>query len=85
MATRVTVVDGSTRTGVYADDGSINVVIRDGSTRIGVYHPCGAFNVVVNTDKKISHASGAYNAEDLGGGYYAFGMWRSTAHGSGGG
>jgi len=38
-----TVVDGLTRTGLYAPDGSFNVVESDGSAWVGVYHPCGAY------------------------------------------
>lgn len=87
MATKVTVVNGSTRTGVYAKDGSINVVIRNGSTRTGIYHPCGAFNIVVVSDlsKGLYHPSGAYNAVLLPSGQYRFGMWSGTGLGTGGG
>lgn len=40
----VTEVDGNTYTGVYAADGSYNVVVDDLS-HFGVMHPCGAYRV----------------------------------------
>ena len=40
----VTQVDGSTYTGVYAADGSYNVVVDDVSN-FGVMHPCGAYRI----------------------------------------
>jgi hypothetical protein len=44
----VTVVDGTTRVGLFAADGSINVVLSDGVTlNKNVYHPCGALNVTL--------------------------------------
>ncbi len=53
MATRhpsgsvnVTVVDGTTFTGIYAPDGSLNVIVSTG-TYLGLYHPCGAVQVTV--------------------------------------
>ncbi len=42
----VTVVSGSTRTGLVKADGSFNVVASANDTPIGVYHPSGALNVV---------------------------------------
>ena len=41
---RVTVVDGLTRVGTYAADGSWNVIEAPGpaTTKVGVYHSCGA-------------------------------------------
>lgn len=45
----VSVVDGSTYTGVQAPDGSYNVFHVDGSVYTGLYAPCGAFNVFVST------------------------------------
>jgi uncharacterized repeat protein (TIGR01451 family) len=44
----VTVVDGTTITGVYAPGGSMNVYLVDGTTLTGLYHPCGAYNVYVS-------------------------------------
>lgn len=46
---RVTVVDGTVRTGLYAADGSWNVVLSDGVGFAGVYHPCGGYWVTVLT------------------------------------
>jgi hypothetical protein len=50
---RVTVVDGSTPTGIQASDGSWNVVLNDGSAR-GIYHACGGLNAIVVTEKPSS-------------------------------
>jgi hypothetical protein len=44
----VTVVDGTTITGVYAPDGSMNVHTVDGTELTGLYHPCGAYNVYIS-------------------------------------
>lgn len=38
----ITIVDGTTLTGLIAPDGSINVVASDGSANVGITHPCGA-------------------------------------------
>lgn len=48
---RATVVDGTTRTGIYAEDGSNNVVVAEDATLKGIYHPCGAFNVTSTSDE----------------------------------
>ena len=48
----VTVVDGTTITGLYAADGSWNVVQDDAS---GAMHPCGALNVTVATGTDPVH------------------------------
>lgn len=40
----VTQVNGSTWTGLYASDGSINVVVDD-AAHYGVFHPCGAYRL----------------------------------------
>jgi hypothetical protein len=40
----VTVVDGTSRTGLIAADGSRYIVMSDGSAPVGVHHPCGAWN-----------------------------------------
>lgn len=40
----VTVVDGTSRTGLIAPDGSRYIVMSDGSAPIGVHHRCGAWN-----------------------------------------
>jgi hypothetical protein len=41
---RVTIVDGATRTGLIAPDGSRYLVMSDGSAPIGVHNACGAWN-----------------------------------------
>lgn len=51
---RVTVVTGSSFTGIQAPDGSINVVINDGTQRLGRQHPCGAVNAVILTSPSLS-------------------------------
>jgi len=38
----VTIVDGTTLTGLIAPDGSRYAVVSDGSAFVGVTHPCGA-------------------------------------------
>lgn len=53
----LTVVNGSTYTGRYAPDGSLNVVTNNGSTYTGMYHPCGAFNAVINETTNPAHSS----------------------------
>lgn len=45
----VTVVDGSTYTGLYAADQSLNVIKSSGSSFVGAFHPCGAQYVTTNT------------------------------------
>ena len=45
---RVTVVDGTTRTGNQAPDGSTYVVVSPGSSYVGATHPCGAWWVTVS-------------------------------------
>jgi hypothetical protein len=54
----VSVVDGSTRTGLQAADGSYNVIASPGSSYVGLYHPCGAYYVTPVTDNTFrpSHA-----------------------------
>ena len=48
----VTVVDGTSRTGLLALNGSLNVVVATPGTPCGAYHSCGALNVI--------HAEAAY-------------------------
>lgn len=46
----LTVVDGSTYVGVYAADGSINVVDQTSSSDyVGMINPCGAYNVTLDS------------------------------------
>jgi len=42
----ITIVDGNTRTGATAPDGSVYVVETDGNTLTGATHRCGAWYVV---------------------------------------
>ena len=60
---KITVVNGATRTGVYAPDGSINVVNAP-ATIVGAMHPCGAWWVKKVTGPSIVNrraATGALN------------------------
>lgn len=78
MATRVTVVDGTTLVGIHGPNDSINVVVHTNPTPpLGVYHPCGAFNVVLSGAQEVYHTSGAFNATDLGSNIYSFGPWKT--------
>lgn len=53
----LTVVDGTTYTGVTASDGSTNVIKSDGfSTYVGAHHPCGALWVSLYPGSGISPA-----------------------------
>jgi len=60
-ANNVTIVNGSTRVGAHAVDGSLNVVQSAGSTFTGLRHPSGAMYVVPTSTPKlaIQHPSGA--------------------------
>lgn len=55
---QVTIVNGSTYTGLYSPDGQFNGVTNDGtSVLMGAHHPCGAYNVTITTDAYAgSHA-----------------------------
>jgi hypothetical protein len=44
----VTVVDGSTYTGLHASDGSYNVIKSPGNAYVGATHPCGALYVTTS-------------------------------------
>lgn len=50
-----------TSVGVYADDGSFNVVEVAGDTQVGLHHASGAYNVVQTSqeDHPTYHPSGA--------------------------
>lgn len=61
---RTTTVDGSTYTGVYAADQSINVVEND-VTYTGIYHPCGALRVNTTPGETYYDVSGAANLNKL--------------------
>lgn len=62
---RVTVVDGSTYTGLYAADDSYNVVVVVDTGFTGPQNACGAYNVVLNNTGDINAyaACGAYNVQ----------------------
>lgn len=58
----VSVVDGSTYTGIQANDGSYYVVVSPGTSHVGVNHPCGAYWVTVATNPQGVYApDGSYN------------------------
>ncbi len=47
-----TEVDGTERTGLYAEDGSYNVVDSAAEEGfVGIYHPCGGYWVTFVTEK----------------------------------
>lgn len=55
---KLTVVNGLTRTGVYAVDGSYNVVTNDGTgAKLPVYHACGAYNATITTNAAAGYYS----------------------------
>lgn len=62
----ISVVDGSTYTGLQASDGSYYVVVSDGSTWRGTHHPCGGWWVTVSpTNNNYLYASdGSYNVSE---------------------
>lgn len=64
--TRVTVVSGATSVGLYASDGSINIVLDDSSTS-GVYHKSGAYRVnsANSPTNQVYDSTGAYYASFL--------------------
>lgn len=61
---KITSVDGSALTGLYASDGSVNAVIDD-STHTGSQHPCGALRVNSGTGSTVYDTSGAYYINKL--------------------
>lgn len=55
---RMTVVDGSVYTGLYAVDGSYNIVTNDGTGAArAANHPCGAFNATITVDPYAGYYS----------------------------
>lgn len=65
--TNYTIVDGTTVTGLYAADGSYNVVDSSEETGpTGLYHPCGAYWVTfVAADPEKAYApNGSFYALD---------------------
>lgn len=65
---RVTIVDGTAWTGLYASDGSWNIVLVSSSaTPQGLYHACGAYRVVSSSsDYGVYAPNGAYYADSSG-------------------
>ena len=59
---RITVVNGTTLTGLNAPDGSMYVVEGNPAIHRGLYHPCGAMLVKVNADSTSSSIP-AYSPE----------------------
>lgn len=55
----ITLVSGTTRTGLYAADGSINAVASTTSTLKGLYHPCGAYNITFSTSPDVYFTDGS--------------------------
>lgn len=63
---KVTVVDGTTIVGLYASDGSINVVQSDGTPN-GIYHKSGARRVTVaSSGQKGLAPDGSYYVSENG-------------------
>lgn len=46
----ISIIDGTTITGIYATDGSMNCVEATGLVSVGLTHPCGARWVTLNND-----------------------------------
>lgn len=61
-----TYVDGSSFTGLYASDGSWNVVVDDVSN-FGIQHPSGALRVSTDVGNTYQDPSGAVYLNKLGG------------------
>ena len=74
--TRATIVSGTSFTGLYAADGSFNVVESNGIGFKGIYHPCGAYWVTVSP--LDNHP---FYAED-GSVYISQEVWNSASGGS---
>lgn len=50
----ITVVPGTSITGLYAADGSFNCVVSPGGSPQGAYHPCGAWNITRSPGTAVS-------------------------------
>lgn len=51
---KVTITDGSTRTGLQAADGSYYAVLNDGSELTGIQHASGGLNAVLLSSPSLS-------------------------------
>lgn len=59
-----TTVNGLARTGLYASNHSLNIIVDDVTAK-GQYHPCGAIRVNSGTSKQYYDASGAVYSNRL--------------------
>lgn len=75
-----TVVPGSSYTGLYAANGSYNIVINASGSYQGLYHPCGAYNAVsvADTVRSFYAANGSVNVVDTGGAVYVLAIPKNT-------
>lgn len=66
---KTTTVVGNVYTGLYAPDGSFNIVVNASGTYQGLYHPCGALNAFATVDASAPYnaANGSVNVIDTGG------------------
>jgi len=64
-----TTVVGNVITGLYAPNGTFNIVVNASGTYQGLYHPCGALNAFVTTNASAPYnaANGSVNVIDTGG------------------
>lgn len=60
---RITVVNGTTLTGLNAPDGSMYVVEGNPAIHRGLYHPCGAMLVKVTLDSTTTQQTTTYSPE----------------------
>lgn len=68
-----TAVNGSSYTGLYAADGSYNIVINNSSSTVGLHHPCGAYNAFVTTNQYAGYYApngSVYVISNGAGGYF---------------
>lgn len=67
-AIRVTIVDGNTLTGLFASDGSWNIVLVSSSdTPQGLYHTCGAYRIVsASSELGVYAPNGAWYGDSSG-------------------
>lgn len=60
---KLTIVNGSSYTGLTAADGSLNAVSNTSTSSVGLMHPCGAYNAVTvtNTSSPYYNPNGSLN------------------------